>query len=200
MFHWGVCRCFSDSFIISILSWGVGDTVRYPQLLLKTQCSGCFLHQSSESEFLTYVCRLRARSFVWHKNPSTLCVFCTPRPNRKTACGSCGFTFLFSVLAYWLSPSGPSGPSGRSGPIFLLWLLGQLGIKVVKFIKFLEGRSGRLTSAVLRKRGAGRGKMGENRWFLKFFTFKICNIFLHFIYICGNIGSVSRYVLFFYSA
>ena len=97
MFHWGVCRCFSDSFIISILSWGVGDTVRYPQLLLKTQCSGCFLHQSSESEFLTYVCRLRARSFVWHKNPSTLCVFCTPQPNRKTACGSCGFTFLFSA-------------------------------------------------------------------------------------------------------
>ena len=28
--------CFSDSFIISILSWGVWDTVRYPKLFIST--------------------------------------------------------------------------------------------------------------------------------------------------------------------
>ena len=34
--------CFSDSFIISILSWGVWDTVRYPKLFLKGYLVGDF--------------------------------------------------------------------------------------------------------------------------------------------------------------
>ena len=34
--------CFSDSFIISILSWGVWDTVRYPKLFLKRHLAGAF--------------------------------------------------------------------------------------------------------------------------------------------------------------
>ena len=42
MFRWSICCCFSDSFIISILSWGVGDIVRYPQLFSKTQIAGEF--------------------------------------------------------------------------------------------------------------------------------------------------------------
>lgn len=69
--------CFSDSFIISILSWGVWDTVRYPKLLfLLTYWVISALHSIFDCSFAK--ANSASKIFVRLEIPS-ICVQKNPR-------------------------------------------------------------------------------------------------------------------------